>query len=128
MPASNSQARVDTTCRALNQVRLWQQDTVLEEQKEEIQLLRNEVAKKEHEIEWYRRGEGPVGPVLVQAFRLNNARIGYVPPDNTMEDMLNRSTTPVCHYFSIMGRVLREASDVMTMGGTWSHTNMPPMP
>ena len=125
MPASNSQAHVDTTCRALNQVRLWQQDSVLQEHREEIQRLRNEVAKKESEIEWYRRGEGPVGPVLVHMHRLSNARIGYVPQDPTVEDWYMKRTTPVWHYFDTVGRVLREASDVMSVGGAATHTRMP---
>ena len=125
MPASNSQARVDTTCRALNQVRLWQQDTVLQEHREEIQRLREEVAKKEHEIEEYRRGEGPVGPVLVHMHRMNYARVGQTPPDTTMEDWYMKRVTPVWHYFDTVGRVLREAADVMSVGGTVTHTRMP---
>ena len=125
MPASNSQAHVDTTCRALNQVRLWQQDAVLQEHREEIQRLRNEVAMKEQKIEQYRRGEGPVGPVLVHMHRMSNARIGYVPQDPTIEDWYMKRQEPVWHYFDTVGRVLREAADVMSVGGTMTHTRMP---
>jgi hypothetical protein len=125
MPASNSQAHVDTTCRALNQVRLWQHDTVLQEHREEIQRLREEAAAREAVIDSLRRGEGPVGPVLVHMHRMSNARIGYVPQDSTAEDLYMRRTMPVWHYFDTVGRVLREAADVMSVGVAMTHTRMP---
>ena len=63
-PASSSQAHMEMTCKALNQVRSWQRDTVVDEQKEEIARLRALVAEKDEQIASLRRGEGAVGPVL----------------------------------------------------------------
>ena len=126
MPATSSQANVDMTCKALNQVRLWQRDDVLKERMDEIERLRAVVAEKDRKIDFYRRGEGPVGPVLVHARRLSNARAGYTPSDPSLvEDMLNKGTRPAHEYFSTMNRVLRDAADVMSWGGCVYPTAMP---
>ena len=125
LPASSSQANVDMTCKALNQVRMWQRDDVLKEQKDEIERLQAVVVEKDKKIEFYRRGEGPVGPVLVHVRRLSHARVGYTPSDTSMEDMLNRRTKPVHEYFSTMTKVLKDAADVMDWGGCWFPMAMP---
>ena len=126
LPASSSQANVDMTCKALNQVRMWQRDDVLKEQKDEIERLQAVVVEKDKKIEFYRRGEGPVGPVLVHVCRLRNERVGYIPPsDSAWEDTLNRRTKTVHEYFSTMYHVLRDAADVMLLGGCSFPTAIP---
>ena len=124
MPATSSQANVDTTCKALNQVRLWQQDAILQEHREEIQQLRKELAEKDMKIDFYRRGEGPVGPVLVHMHRLRSerARLG---PNSMMEEWVIQRTRPVHEYFSTMNNVLRDAAEVMSYGGASYPTAIP---
>lgn len=124
MPATSSQANVDMTCKALNQVRLWQQDVVDQEHRAEIQRLREELAKKDEQISFYRRGEGPVGPVLVHMNKLRCKRAG-LEPDSFVEDLLNRRTKPVHEYFHTMNNVLRDAADVMYWGGCMYPTAIP---
>jgi hypothetical protein len=124
LPATSSQANVDMTCKALNQVRLWQQDVVVQEHRAEIQQLREELAKKDEQISFYRRGEGPVGPVLVHMNRLRCERVG-IAPDSFVEDILNRRMRPVHEYFNTMNNVLRDAADVMYWGGCSYPTAIP---
>jgi uncharacterized small protein (DUF1192 family) len=70
LPAARSQASVATTCRALDQVCLWQRDAVMKEQVSEIQRLQAELVKKDEEIAALRRGEGPVGEVMAHIDQL----------------------------------------------------------
>ena len=123
-PATSSQANVDTTCKALDQVRLWQQDTVLQEHREEIQQLRKDLTEKDLKIDFYRRGDGPVGPVLAHMHRLRTDRLG-VGPNVFVEDWVIKRTKPVHEYFSTMERVLKDAADVMSYGGATCPTAMP---
>ena len=124
MPATSSQANADTTCKALNQVRLWQQDVVLQEHREEIQRLSEELAKSQDQVDFYRRGDGPVGPVLAHMHRLRNDRLG-LGPNVFVEDWVIKRTKPVHEYFSTMERVLKDAADVMSYGGATFPTAMP---
>ena len=124
MPATSSQANVDKTCKALNQVRLWQQDAVLQEHRAEIQQLRKELAKKDDQISFYRRGEGPVGPVLVHMNQLRCERAG-IAPDSFTERLMNKRMKPVHEYFNSMNNVLRDAADVMYWGGCIHPTAIP---
>ena len=124
MPATSSQANADTTCKALNQVRLWQQDVVLQEHREEIQQLRKDLTEKDLKIDFYRRGDGPVGPVLAHMHRLRNDRLG-VGPNVFVEDWVIKRTKPVHEYFSTMERVLKDAADVMSYGGSVFPTAIP---
>ena len=124
MPATSSQAHVDVTCKALNQVRLWQQDAILQEHREEIQRLQAAVAEKDEQVAFYRRGEGPVGPVLVHMNRMRCQRAG-IAPDIFTERLMNQRTKPVHEYFNTMNNVLRDASDVMFWGGCIYPTAIP---
>ena len=124
MPATSSQAHVDVTCKALNQVRLWQQDAILQEHREEIQRLQAAVAEKDEQVAFYRRGEGPVGPVLVHMNRMRCQRAG-IAPDSFTERLMNQRTKPVHEYFNTMNNVLRDASDVMFWGGCIYPTAIP---
>ena len=124
MPATSSQANVGTTCKALDQVRLWQQDAVLQEHREEIQQLRKDLAKKDEDISFYRRGEGPVGPVLAHMRRLRSERAG-MGPNSLVEEWVIKRTMPVHEYFNTMNKVLRDAAEVMSYGGASFPTAMP---
>lgn len=115
MPAANSQANVETTCKALNQVKLWQRDAVVEEQRAEIQRLRDELAQKNDNIERLTRGEGPVGPVLVHAYRTSMEQFGLTPGPEILRDMSAR-TGPVYAHMQTLTDVLRNVEDFARHG------------
>ena len=69
-PASSSQANLNTTCKAFARVSQWQRDTVVQEQTDEIQRLRAEVAS-------LRRGEGPLGDVLAHNDALTAVKYNF---------------------------------------------------
>ena len=71
-PASSSQAQMELTCKALDQVSLWQRDVVVKEQKDEIARLREEVAVNEEVIASLRRGEGPIALVFESIWDARN--------------------------------------------------------
>lgn len=125
MPAANSKANVTSTCKALNQVSLWQRDTVVEEQRAEIQRLREELAQKVEQIAGLRRGEGPVGEVLVHAYRMKTERYGVAPGELTLRDMSAR-TGPVFEHFITLGDVLKDVEDFARLGRCYTRpTQMP---
>jgi cell division protein FtsB len=125
MPAANSQASVETTCKALNQVKQWQRDIVVEEQQAEIQRLRAELAQKNEQIAGLRRGEGPVGEVLMHAYRTKVERYGVAPGELTLREMSAR-TGPVFEHFITLGDVLKDVEDFARMGRCYTRpTQMP---
>ena len=65
LSASASHARLSVTCSALNQVRRWERDAMLEERDAKITELLATVEKQKEEIASLRRGEGPIGEVLL---------------------------------------------------------------
>lgn len=65
LSASTSHARLSATCKALNQVRKWDRDAMLEERDAKIAELVATVEKQKAEIASLRRGEGPIGEVLL---------------------------------------------------------------
>ena len=65
LSASTSHARLESTCKALNQVRKWDRDAMLEERDAKIAELLATVEKQKAEIASLRRGEGPIGEVLL---------------------------------------------------------------
>ena len=115
MPAANSQANVETTCKALNQVKLWQHDAVLEEQRAEIQRLQTELDRKTAENERLLRGEGPLGPVLVHAYTTHLARYGLSPGELQVREMSAR-TCPVYEHLTTLSEVLRDVTDFSRIG------------
>jgi cell division protein FtsB len=124
-PATSAEANVNLTCRALRQVSLWQQDTVVQEHRDEIQRLREELAKKDKEIASVRRGEGPIGEVLLNAY---TRRFGRT--DNQIDAWhaahLQRQTTPVYEFVNRLHQNLNDLSDVTRRGGTvWEPSTIP---
>ena len=115
MPAANSQANVETTCKALNQVKLWQRDAVVEEQRAEIQRLQTELDRKTAENERLLRGEGPLGPVLVHAYTTHLARYGLSPGELQVREMSAR-TCPVHMHLTTLSEVLRDVTDFSRFG------------
>ena len=65
LSASTSHARLSVTCSALNQVRRWERDAMLEERDAKIAELQATVERQKDEIASLRRGEGPIGEVLL---------------------------------------------------------------
>jgi len=125
MPAANSEANVTSTCQALNQVRLWQRDTLVDEQRAEIQRLREEAAQKDDNIERLLRGEGPVGPVLVHAYRTSMEQFGLAPGAEIVRDMSAR-TGPVYAHMQTLANVLRDVEDFARHGRCYTRpTQMP---
>ncbi len=125
MPAANSEANVTSTCKALSQVRLWQRDTLVEEQRAEIQRLRAEVAQKDGQIASLRRGEGPVGEVLAHAYTVKLTRHGVNPGELGLQEMRAR-TGPVFEHFITLSDVLKDVGDFASRGRCYLRpTQMP---
>jgi hypothetical protein len=117
-PATSAEAKVELTCRALRQVSLWQQDTVVQEHRDEIQRLREELAKKDKEIASMRRGEGPIGEVLLNAYERNFGPLTDSELDVWHAASLRRQTTPVYEFVNGLRRNLSDLVDVTRGGGT----------
>jgi hypothetical protein len=125
MPAASSQANVDMTCKALSQVSLWQHDTVVEEQRAEIQRLQAEVAQKDETIESLLRGEGPLGPVLAHAYRTKMARYN-VPPSEVVLEEVSVRTGPVYDHFLTISDALRDVADYARIGRCYTRPTQLP--
>ena len=65
LSASTFHARLSATCKALNQVRKWDRDAMIEERDAKIAELLATVEKQKAEIASLRLGEGPIGEVLL---------------------------------------------------------------
>jgi hypothetical protein len=107
-PSLSSQACLETSCRALNQVSLWRRDGILREQREEILQLRSEVRKKEEEIAGLRRGEGPLGEVLYHSRLRSQEFVGASEDDDlekTIRERLLSRTQPVHEALSSISHV-----------------------
>jgi DNA repair exonuclease SbcCD ATPase subunit len=124
-PATSAEANVELTCRALRQVSLWQQDTVVQEHRDEIQQLREELAKKDKEIASMRRGEGPIGEVLLNAYA-RRFGLGDNELDRWQATNLRRQTTPVHEFVDRLQRIHSDLADVTRGGGTiWAPSTIP---
>jgi hypothetical protein len=106
--ASKSQVNVDVTCKALSQVSLWQRDAVLQDHTEKIAELQAELDRKNEEIVGLRRGDGPVGEILLQN------RLTASPE---LREMLLRQTRTVREVFKIMEDNLWSLYNTLTVGG-----------
>jgi cell division septum initiation protein DivIVA len=113
MPATSSDAAAAVACKAFAQVGLWQRDSVVEEQKAEIQRLQEEVAR-------LRRGEGPMGEVLayIDAVDVARAEIERTPERaSSMAEHFAKQTMPVHQAFRITRNVLYDTRDFLVWGG-----------
>ena len=108
-PVSSSQANLNTTCKAFAQVNLWQRDAVVQEQTEEIQRLRGEVAR-------LRTGDGPIGEVL-----RHNRMLNSIPPSQGILDMFALQKTPVNAVIASLGRLANAQHDIALYGGVGSY-------
>ena len=109
-PVSSSQANLNATCKAFAQVNLWQRDSVVQEQTEEIQRLQGEVAR-------LRTGNGPIGEVL----RHNRMLNCVVPPSQYILDMFALQKTPVNAVIASLGRLADAQRDIVYHGGVGSY-------
>ena len=106
---------MELTCRALRQVSLWQQDTVVQEHRDEIQRLREELAKKDEQIASLRRGEGPIGPVLYEIRRRENANHniqGYPG----MQQRYEQQIQPIMYFVEKMQKLHRDMREFAIEG------------
>jgi len=110
-PVSSSQANLNATCKAFAQVNLWQRDSVVQEQTDEIQRLRGEVAR-------LRRGDGPIGDVL----RHNRMLFSTVPPSQYIMDSFALQTTPVNTVMASLGRLANAQREIALYGGVLQYT------
>jgi hypothetical protein len=106
--ASSSQVNVDATCKALSQVSLWQRDAVLQEHAEKIAELQAELDKKNEEIVGLRRGNGPIGEVL-----LHNSNTD----DEFTRNYWKAQTTPVRRVIESLHSISRVLDNTIFWGG-----------
>ena len=126
-PATSAEANMALTCRALRQVSLWQQAPVVQEHRDEIQRLREELAKKDEQIASLRRGEGPIGEVLLNAYA-RRFGLGDSQLDVWHAASLRRQTTPVHEFVDRLNRNLNDLVDVTRRGGViWTPSTIPRM-
>jgi chromosome segregation ATPase len=124
-PATSAEANVALTCRALRQVSLWQQDAVVQEHRDEIQRLQEELAKKDQEIAGMRRGEGPIGEVLLNVYTRKYG-LGDSEIDAWNSARMRQQTTPVHEFINRLQRIHSDHSDVTLRGGTlWAPATLP---
>ena len=93
-----------TTHRVLNLVQHFERDNVIDEQRETI-------AKQQQEIASLRRGDGPIGEVL-----LHNWRQAITPSELTV-NTLKAQTTPVNVTLESLCRLTSAAYDTTMWGG-----------
>ncbi len=128
MPATSSQINMEMTCRAMNQVRFWQQDTVNQEHRNEIERLKEQVAVQADEIAMLRRGEGPVGPVLQHIHELQFTRYGIQPTEADLNLFLEqnvRQTRPVHEILESMYWAAMDLAEVARYGGSLAPRLLP---
>ena len=115
-PASSSQAQMELTCKALDQVSLWQRDVVVKEQKDEIARLREEVAVNEEVIASLRRGEGPVSLVLQSIWDANNLFRGDEEHQRLMRETFSHQTKSVREFLDAMNWIIRDIGEFVRWG------------
>ena len=108
LSATTSRSRMEQTCKALTHVLAWERDPVIDEQKVAINKLTQE-------IEALRKGEGPIGEVLL---RLK----GDDPSDFTRERLL-AERTPVYEAIRKLHKLVDSARDLTTWGQVSWTTN-----
>ena len=115
-PASSSQAQMDLTCKALDQVSLWQRDVVVKEQKEEITRLQEEVAVNEEVIASLRRGEGPVALVLQSLWDSKNLFRGEEDRQRFLNGILRHQKKSVREFLDAIRWVLHDVGEFVRWG------------
>ena len=115
-PASSSQAQMNLTCKALDQVSLWQRDSVLKEQREEIIRLREEVAVNEEVIGSLRRGEGPVALVLQSIWESKNLLRGQEEHQRFMSGIFSYQTKSVREFLDAIYWVVHDLGEFVHWG------------
>jgi DNA repair exonuclease SbcCD ATPase subunit len=124
-PATRAEANVNLTCMALRQVSLWQQAPVVQEHRDEIQRLREELAKKDEEIARLHKGEGPIGEVLLTVYT-RKFGLGDSELDMWNAAALRRQTTPVHEFVERLQRIHSDLSDMTRRGGAlWAPATIP---
>jgi len=101
---SMSQAQLSVACRALNTMWLNERDEMLAEKDVKIRELQEQVQS-------LRRGDGPIGEVLVHNWPSASA---------TTKALLLKETRPVNETLKHLVRVLDACKDVCTIGGVSS--------
>jgi len=95
----------DKTRRVLNLVCQLERDAVIDEQ-------RATIAKQQQEIASLRRGDGPIGEVLLHNWRKSPAFL-----ERFTVDVLNAQTTPVNDILASLQQASDMQSDLLNWGG-----------
>jgi len=96
----------DKTRRVLNLVCQLERDAVIDEQ-------RATIAKQQQEIASLRRGDGPIGEVLLHNWRRTPGTV-----DGFTVNVLKAQTTPVNDVLESLQRVSHVQSDILNFGGS----------
>jgi len=128
MPATSSQINVEMTCRALNQVRLWQNDVVNQEHRNEIERLKELVDLQADQIARLRRGEGAVGPILQHIHERQISRYNLDRPEDEANLFLAqnaRQTRPVHEILETLYWAADDIAQIARYGGTMTSRVLP---
>ena len=68
LSASMSHDQLSVTCSAMHQVQLWERDAMLGERDARIRELQAVIDKQKEDIASLRRGDGPIGEVMLHNF------------------------------------------------------------
>ena len=98
----------DKTRRVLNLVCQFERDAVIDEQ-------RATIAKQQQEIASLRRGDGPIGEVLLHNWRKTTGIV-----ERFTIDVLNAQTTPVNVVLASLQQMSNVQSDILNFGGASS--------
>ena len=103
---SRSHSQLELTCSAMNLVTQWERDPKMEEKDKMIEKLRAEIEKKNLEVAGLRRGEGPVGEVLLH---LEGSRL----VSNARRESLLAKKVPVWAAFAAINTATSSLSGVL---------------
>jgi len=115
-PASSSQAQMDLTRQALDQVSLWHRDVVLKEQRDEINRLREEVAINEEVSAMLRRGDGPVSLVLQSLWDSKNLFRGEEDRQQLMDGIFSHQRKSVRDFIDAISWVIQDVGEFVRWG------------
>ena len=102
LSAATSRSRMEQTCKftALGHVLAWERDSVIDEQKQTINKLTQE-------IEALRRGEGPIGEILLH---------NQSDPSDYRKERLLAERTPVNQVLKKLEKLMDTASELTNWG------------
>ena len=114
LSASMSHGQLSVTCSAMHQVQLWERDAMLGERDariRELQLVIDKqklvIDKQKEDIAGLRRGDGPIGEVLLHTWQ---------PDGEERKAQLLATTTPVSEVIASLSFLSTAFDDVLHFG------------